>query len=120
MSNVSRIDRVNEILKREIADLLERKRFKEGNNCMISVTGVNTAPNLRHAEVCISVLGGDETTKDEALSFLRKNRCRLQKSISQDVVMKYTPVLSFSIDRNIEQGDKVLAILEALDKNDKK
>lgn len=120
MSNVSRIDRVNEILKREIADLLERKTFKDGENCIISITEVHTSPNLRNAEVCISVLGGDEHTKYEALTFLRKNRCDLQKAIARDIVMKYTPVLNFSLNKSIEQGDKVLAIIEELEKNDKK
>jgi ribosome-binding factor A len=66
------------------------------------------------------VLGGDENTKWEALTFLRRHRRELQKSIAEDIVMKYTPVLSFSIDKNVEQGDKVLAILEDLEKNDKK
>ena len=52
-----RMLRVNELLKREIADLLERVDFSL-ENCLVSVSEVDTSPDLRHAKVHISVLGG--------------------------------------------------------------
>lgn len=119
MTASTRIARVNEVLKREIADLLERKSFKEGSSCLISVTEVSTSPDLRHATVFVSILGGDDKTKRDALRFLLKNRYDLQKKIAKDIVLKYTPVLEFSIDKKIADGDRVLSIIRELEKDEK-
>jgi ribosome-binding factor A len=114
----NRITRVNENLKREIADLLEREKFMDGS-CLLSVTGVNTSGDLRKATVGISILGVDnDDTRREALKFLLRHRCALQKKISRDITLKYTPVLEFRIDHGIEQGDRVLEILNDLEKED--
>jgi len=106
--------RVNELLKREIADLLERVDFNM-KNCLVSVSEVNTSPDLRHAKVHISVLGGDDIIKRNVLKYLRDNRGGLQKKIAHDITLKYTPVLEFTSDSRMESGDKILAILAELD-----
>ncbi len=112
-----RIIRVNEILKREIADLIEKKQFNE-SNCLVSVTSVDTTPDLRHARVNISVFGGNEESRKNALRFLNRNRNDLQRNISRHVVMKYTPVLEFVIDGNLEAGDRVLDIIRELEQDE--
>lgn len=118
MTASTRIARVNEILKREIADLLERKSFKDGS-CLISITEVKTSPDLRHATVYVSIFGGDDKTKRSAVQFLLKNRYDLQKKIARDIVMKYTPVLEFIVDKKIADGDRVLSIIRELEKDEK-
>ena len=114
-----RMTRVNEILKREIADLLEKEKFRDGD-CLISVTGVNTSPNLRAAFVGISILGGgkDHCLDKDVLRFLKRYRKELQKKIAHDLKLKYTPVLHFKTDRNIESGDRVLQILKDLENDE--
>ena len=112
-----RMLRVNELLKREIADLLERIDFSI-ENCLVSVSEVDTSPDLRHAKVHISVLGGDDTIKHNIFKFLRKNRGGLQKKIASDCTLKYTPVLEFTSDKRIEAGDNILAILANMDKKE--
>lgn len=112
-----RMLRINELLKREIADLLERVDFHL-DNCLVSVSEVQTAPDLRHAKVHISVLGGDDIIQLKVLKFLRGNRGHLQKKIAHDITLKYTPVLEFTCDKRIEAGDKVLAILAEMEKED--
>ena len=119
MGSPDRITRVNEILKREIADLIERYGFKDGT-CLISVTGVRVSSDLRNAAVEVSVFGGGPTAKGEALKFLKKHRRDLQHKISQDVTLKYTPVLHFIIDNTIEEGDRVFALISKLEKDDEK
>ena len=112
-----RMLRVNELLKREIADLLERVDFSM-KNCIVSVNEVDTSPDLRHAKVRISVLGGDDTIKLNIMKFLRRNRAGLQKKIAHDCTLKYTPVLEFISDDRIESGDKILAILAEMNEED--
>jgi ribosome-binding factor A len=109
-----RILRVNELLKREIADLLERVDFRM-ENTLVSVSEVDVAPDLRTAKVHISVLGGDDETKNKIMKFLRTNRVILQKKIARDITLKYTPVLTFINDSRMEKGDRVLAILEEME-----
>jgi len=117
MGSPDRITRVNEILRREIADLIERYGFKDGT-CLISVTGVRVSSDLRNAAVEVSVFGGGPGTKGEALAFLRQHRCDLQQKIARDVTLKYTPVLHFTIDNTIEEGDRVLAMINEIEKDD--
>lgn len=118
MSAPDRMTRVNEILKREIADLLEKEKFRDGE-CLVSVTGVNTSPNLRNAFVGISVLGGNDVLVRDVLKFLYRRRKDLQRIIAHDLKLKYTPVLHFETDRNIETGDRVLQILKEIEDEDK-
>jgi ribosome-binding factor A len=109
-----RMIRVNELLKREIAELLERVDF-DLTGCLVSVREVDVSPDLRHAKVHISVLGGNDELNKKILRFMRNERVHLQKKISKDIVLKYTPVLEFSCDKRIALGDKVLAILDELE-----
>lgn len=120
MKNYSRLDRINELLKREIADLMERLDFRI-ENCLVTVSNVNITPDLRHAKVFISILGKtNESTKTKILHFLSNNRHHLQAKISKDIVIKYTPVLEFVIDETIQKGDRVLEIISEMEKGEKK
>ena len=111
-----RILRVNELLKREIADLIERVDFSlEG--CLVSVSEVSVSPDLRNAKVHISIFGGDDKIRVKVMRYLRDSRGMLQRKIASAIVLKYTPVLTFINDTRIEKGDRVLAILEELENN---
>ncbi len=118
MKNYSRLDRINELLKREIADLMERLDFRI-KNCLVTVSDVKTTPDLRNAKVFVSILGKtNESTKDKVLHFLNSNRHHLQAKIAKDVVIKYTPVLEFVIDETIQKGDRVLEIISDMEKGE--
>ena len=109
---VDRLTRVNELLKREIADLLER-----GELCppgmLLSVTEVNTSVDLRNASVGISVFGGDAKAREAALHELEARRSDIQHRIGRTLKFKHTPVLAFHRDDRMERGDRVLEILNA-------
>ena len=109
-----RIRRVNELLKQEIALILERRDFRFGA-CLVSVTGVDTSPDLRHAKVGISILGGEENDRSSILRSIKDARKDIQTEMSKNVILKYTPVLEFFLDSSIERGDKLLAIIEELE-----
>lgn len=116
--SVDRIARVNEILKREIADLIEKRALNEGKNYLISVTKVNCSSCLKNAAVYISLLGGKPEDEASVLKELMRSRPELQQKMSKHVILKYTPVLHFIIDRNMQEGDRVLSILKELEKED--
>ena len=112
MKSAPRMTRVNELLKREIANSVE-KYIEQKENCLVSITEVNTTPDLRQAKVHISILG-DKNVKKEMMIHLKKKRLFIQQLVSRHITLKYTPVLEFLYDGRIESGDKVLATLDQL------
>ena len=117
MSGSSRIVRVNELLKRELGNLITLKNIAPDNSILVSVTEVKTTSDLRHALVFVSVFGGDNNVKNEVLQILRRKRIELQHEISQVITLKYTPVLKFEFDERIAAGDRVFELLGDNDKD---
>ena len=118
MKGVPRMIRVNELLKRELADLI-KKYVVYSTDCLVTVTDVNTDPDLRHAKVSISILGKDsDGEKMKILNKIEKKRAIIQKQMSNHVILKYTPVLEFKLDKKIEAGDRVLAILQKMEEKE--
>ena len=109
----SRITRVNELIKREIADMLE-KSIEHNPNTLVSVTEVDTSPDLRHAKVYISVYG-DKAAKGKTFRLLNKQRAHIQHTMARDLKLKYTPVLEFDDDQRLAAGDRVLEIITELE-----
>jgi len=114
VKSAPRMTRVNELLKREIADSIE-KYIEHKKDCLISVIEVNTTPDLRQAKVHVSILGNDDVKK-ETLRALKKKRAIIQQQLARNITLKYTPVIEFQYDSRIELGDKVLAMLNDLEK----
>ena len=111
-----RLQRVRELLKREIGEVL-RRDLPVSEAGLISVNEVEVAGDLQSAKVLVSVLG-TEAQKKNALHLLTENRTRVQAQIGRDLVLKYTPVLTFVIDDSIEKGNRVLQIIEELEQKD--
>jgi ribosome-binding factor A len=95
---------------------VEKEDF--GESCLVSVTGVKSSCDLRNAHVGISVFGGGDEAKRKAIRILLKHRADIQRKIARDLTLKYTPVLRFELDSNIENGDRVLSLLEEMEKED--
>lgn len=102
--------RVNSTLREVLAEEIER--MNDSRLEMVSITGVDTAPDLRHAKVYVDVLG--EEDHEPALAALSKAARRLQGAIASQVRMKYTPTLEFQIDPGITGGERIDAILRSL------
>ena len=104
-----RMLKVNSTLREVIAEEVER--LNDSRLEMVSITGVETSPNLRHAVVYIDVLAADATA---ALAALERASRRLQSAIAAQVRMKYTPTLEFEIDPGVAGGERIEAILRSL------
>ncbi len=101
--------RANESLKEAIAD--EVSRLKDPGLGFVTITGVDTAPDLRSAKVFYSVLG-DEDEAESTARALERARPRVRSEIGKRVRLKYLPELRFEPDYAIEQGlriDRLLA-----------
>ena len=108
--NVDRMTRVNELIKRELAGLIEEDRVW-ANNILVSVTTVNTSTDLRNATVGISIFGGKSSEKQQIMAELDLRKVKWQDDLASELGFKRTPVLTFKIDTSIERGDRVFALL---------
>ena len=100
--------RVNEILREVLADSLERLSDTDERLSLLTVTGVDCDPDLRHALVLFSSLDEDEEAA------LGDFRVRLQAAISQQVRLKRTPLLRFGPDPAVAAGTRIEDILREL------
>ena len=111
---VDRLERINSLLKRVIAEsmfsVMQGDTVQPG---LITVTSVACGKDLRDATVKVSVFG-EEELKETALRHLQHNARRFQQIINREVQIKFTPRLTFVLDRSLEKGDEVLAILNSL------
>jgi|SRR5665213_905089 len=110
-----RHERVRELLKREIGEAV-RREFHVNEAGLISVNDVDVGGDLKSAVVFISILGNPEQQK-RGLHLLNEHRIRIQGLVGRSVVLKFTPTLKFVIDDSIVRGNKVLQIIEELEKS---
>ena len=113
MKDSLRMSRVNELLKQEVATLVE-KYIERTDGCLLSITEVNTSPDLKHAKIYVSILGNQDKAKTMFKNLLKK-RSFMQSAINKDVKLKYTPILEFSLDSRIEKGDKVIFMISEME-----
>lgn len=109
-----RLLRVRELLKREIGEAI-RQEIPVQQAGLVTVNDVDVAGDLKNAKVFLGLLGTTEQKKT-ALDLLHKNRPRIQSLVARKVVLKYTPKLKFVIDESVNRGNRVLNIIEELEK----
>ena len=112
-----RLTRVNELIKREISDLIYRNSVSPSASVLVSVTEVRTSVDLRNATVSVSVFGGDKIAQRMVLENLNAARRDFQSAMARTLGFKHTPVLAFRIDKRVAAGDRVFALLEHMTSN---
>jgi ribosome-binding factor A len=105
-----RMRRVNEAL-REVLSARIAAGLKDPRIGFVTVTAVDTSPDLRHGRVYVSVLGTDEERAD-TLEGLRSSAGYLQSVIGTEVRMKRTPTLDFVHDDSIDHGFRISELLD--------
>jgi ribosome-binding factor A len=100
--------RVNQVLRQVVAEELERLADADERLRLVTVTAVDTAPDLRHATVYVASLEAD------AAEALEERRRQLQSAVGRQVRMKRTPVLQFAADPGVSSGARVEEVLRRL------
>ena len=106
-----RMRRVNEALKQTIGTVIARE-IKDPRVGFVTLTGVDTAPDLSHAKVFVSVYGR-QSEKEATLEGLRAASSYLQRRINDELTLKRTPTLEFVYDSTVDRGMRIQAILKA-------
>lgn len=110
MSN--RTLRVNELVLREISDVL-RKRY-QSEAVAITVTEVRVAPDLRDGRVFVSIVGSPEFAQ-EKLAWLRAKAAEIREELGRRIVLKYLPKLEYVLDKSAIRGARILQVLDEIE-----
>src|SRR5881397_3234832 len=100
-----RMRRVDEAVREVLSDAIATD-LKDPRVGFVTVTGVKTSPDLRHARVYVSVLG-DEPTRQATLEGLESAHGFLQGRIASELSLKHTPTLAFQYDDSIDPGMRI-------------
>jgi ribosome-binding factor A len=106
----ARMRRINEVMREVIGGAIATQ-LQDPRIGFVTVTAVETSPDLRTARVFVSVLG-DEAQREETLAGLRSSHGVLQSAVAAQLRLKRTPTLSFHYDPSIERGARVTRLLE--------
>lgn len=109
----NRIGRINEEIQRELAELLRELKDPRVHKTMLSITHVETTPDLRYAKVYVSLL--DKEYTEETLAGLKSSAGYLRRELGRTLQLRYTPELQWQADDSIVQGAHILDILSKLD-----
>ena len=109
----NRIGRINEEIQKALADLLRNLKDPRVQETMISVTRVETTPDLRWAKVYVSFLQ-EEKAKD-AMKGLKSASGYLRRELGSALQLRYTPELQWEQDDSITYGAKMLKLINSLE-----
>lgn len=114
MATNRRVERVAELIKREVSQLLF-SGIKDGRVGlgMVSVTDVDVSGDLQHAKIFVSIYGNDET-RAETMAGLKSATGYVRSELGHRIRLRRTPEIVFLEDRSIERGTKVLSLLNRL------
>lgn len=109
----NRINRINEEIQKSIADNLRNLKDPRVTDTMISVTRVETTPDLRYAKVYVSFL--EENKAPEAMKGLKSAAGYLRREIGNDLKLRYTPEIQWALDDSITYGARLLKLINSLE-----
>src|SRR5579859_6329917 len=97
-----RMRRVDEAMRAVLSDVIARD-LKDPRVGFVTITGVKTSPDLRHARVYVSVLG-DQAARQSSMEGLRSAHGFLQRHVADQLTLKHTPALVFEYDESVDRG----------------
>lgn len=110
-----RVQRVNELLKRQLGEILRREpELNQGG--LLTVNEVSISKDLQLATVYVGIVGTENQAK-QAMERLQQERKRIQGMVGRAVVLKYTPQLRFVHDESVSRGNRVLEILDEIERS---
>ena len=109
----NRIGRINEEIQKELASLIRNLKDPRVQDTMISITHVETTPDLRWAKVYVSFLQEDRA--NDALKGLKSAGGYLRRELGRALNLRYTPELNWALDDSITYGAKMLKLINSVE-----
>ena len=108
----NRINRINEEIQKELSSLLRTVKDPRVQDTMISITRVETTPDLRYTKVYVSFLQ-EEKVKD-AMAGLKSAGGYLRRQLGSNLKLRYAPEIVWSLDDSITYGARMLGLINSL------
>jgi ribosome-binding factor A len=105
-----RMRRVDEAVRAVLSETIA-KDLKDPRVGFVTVTGVKTSPDLRHARVFVSVLG-DDRVRAQSLDGLRSAHGFLQSKVAAELRLKHTPMLEFDYDESVDRAMRLTRLMD--------
>ncbi|MDD5606559.1 MAG: 30S ribosome-binding factor RbfA [Candidatus Pacebacteria bacterium] len=115
MINLRRIEKINELLKREIGRIFSQEL--DFANILITITRVDTSSNFIQAKTYISIF--PEKEREKVFSYLNKNIYFFQQILNKRLKIRPVPKLIFEVEKQVQEAGRVEKTLEALKKEEK-
>jgi ribosome-binding factor A len=112
----ARMRRVDEAMRAVLSDAIATD-LKDPRIGFVTVTGVKTSPDLRHARVYVSVLGGDPE-RSASIDGLRSAHGFLQRRLADELTLKHTPSLTFEYDESVDRGMRISRLIDEHDRQE--
>jgi len=109
----NRINRINEEIQKELSSLLRTVKDPRVQDTMISITRVETTPDLRYTKVYVSFL--QEERVKEAMAGLKSAGGYLRRQLGSNLKLRYAPEIVWSLDDSITYGAKMLKLINSLE-----
>ena len=109
----NRIGRINEEIQKELSSLIRNLKDPRVQDTMISITHVETTPDLRWAKVYVSFL--QEERANDALKGLKSAGGYLRRELGRALNLRYTPELNWALDDSITYGAKMMKLINSLE-----
>jgi ribosome-binding factor A len=109
----NRINRINEEIQKELSSLIRTLKDPRIQNTMISITRVETTPDLRYTKVYVSFLQEDKA--EGAMKGLQSAASFLRRELGNALNLRYTPQIMWALDDSITYGAKMLALINSLE-----
>ena len=109
----NRINRINEEIQKCLADRIRELKDPRVSNTMISITRVETTPDLRYTKVYVSFL--EENKAADAMKGLKSAGGWLRREIGHALNLRYTPEIMWALDDSIVYGAKLLELINSLE-----
>ena len=107
-----RINGINQEIQKELSDLLRSVKDPRIQDVMISITRVETTPDLRYTKVYVSFL--QENKVSDAMAGLKSAAGFLRRQLAQNLQLRYAPEIQWALDDSITYGAKMLELINNL------
>ena len=109
----NRINRINEEIQKELSGLLRTVKDPRVQDTMISITRVETTPDLRYTKVYVSFL--QENKADDAMKGLKSAAGYLRRQLGSNLKLRYAPEIVWALDDSITYGARMLKLINSLE-----
>lgn len=113
-----RVQRVRELIKRQLGEMV-RRGLPPQQSVLTSVNDVELTPDLKNATVYVGIIAKHDE-QQRIVDALNETRTQYQELLGRAIVLRYTPRLYFKLDTSVERGNRILSILDDIERSSDK